>query len=96
VLTESSDPTGAIPTTTSAAFATLLIALRTDPHPTDPALQLTYDDNGTVRLQNTVTTTHPKGHAFVLGAQAGEFEHFVTGGTSALNDAPEGVTAFVG
>lgn len=77
-ITESSDPARSILTTTPAAFATLLTALKTHPHPTHPTLRITYLDDGTVRLGRKVTTTRPKWDAFVLGVRAGEFDHFVS------------------
>lgn len=82
-ITESSDPTGSILTTTPIAFAALLAALKNDPHPNHPtAVQVTYGDADTVRLHTptaphtAVTTDRTKWNAFVLGVQAGEFDHF--------------------
>ncbi|MFD8722810.1 DUF397 domain-containing protein [Streptomyces sp. NPDC059629] len=72
-LTESADPTGAVLTTTPAAFATLLTALKQQPAPEDS------ETNTPVRLRSAdtvVTTDHRKWRAFVLGVQAGEFDHF--------------------
>ncbi|MGW1912944.1 DUF397 domain-containing protein [Streptomyces sp. NPDC002076] len=75
-MTESADPTGAVLTTTPAAFATLLTALKKEPAPTSR------DDNGDAPLllrsaATVVTTTRHQWSAFVLGVQAGEFDHFV-------------------
>ncbi|MEU6376686.1 DUF397 domain-containing protein [Streptomyces sp. NPDC046909] len=81
-LTESSDPTGAILTATPATFATFLTALKRQPHSDRPAIQATLGKDDTVRIHNTtaphttVTTTRPEWDAFVLGVQAGEFDHF--------------------
>ncbi|MFF4500057.1 DUF397 domain-containing protein [Streptomyces sp. NPDC001401] len=79
-ITETSDPTRAVLTTTPDAFATLLTALKNEPHPSTPALQVTTGEQDTVRFRNgttTVTTDRLKWHAFVRGVQAGEFDHFV-------------------
>ncbi|MFK0111270.1 DUF397 domain-containing protein [Streptomyces sp. NPDC091217] len=59
--------------TTPAAFATLLTALKQRPAPEDS------ETNTPVRLRSTdtvVTTDRRKWNAFVLGLQAGEFDHF--------------------
>ncbi|WP_405871426.1 DUF397 domain-containing protein [Streptomyces sp. NBC_00005] len=84
-LTESSDPTGEILTATPAAFGTLLALLKNEPHAAPhPPIQVTFGDGDTIRIHNTtaphttVTTDRPKWDAFVLGVQAGEFDHFVT------------------
>jgi hypothetical protein len=74
-LTESADPTGAILTTTPADFGTLIAALKKEPTPT------TWSENGEAPLRlrsagTVVTTTRHKWNAFVLGVQAGEFDHF--------------------
>ncbi|MFF3913385.1 DUF397 domain-containing protein [Streptomyces sp. NPDC001852] len=74
-LTESSDPTGAILTTTPATFGALLAALKTEPAPTSRD----GNDDAPLRLRSAntvVTTTRRKWNAFVLGVQAGEFDHF--------------------
>ncbi|WP_089101691.1 DUF397 domain-containing protein [Streptomyces hyaluromycini] len=72
-LTESADPTGAILTTTRAAFATLLATLKRQPAPDgrdEPTAVY-------IRSETTVVTTdRRKWNAFVLGVQAGEFDHF--------------------
>ncbi|MER7179527.1 DUF397 domain-containing protein [Streptomyces hyaluromycini] len=74
-LTESADPTGAILTTTRAAFATLLATLKGQPAPDgrdEPTAVY-------IRSETTVVTTdRRKWNAFVLGVQAGEFDHFMT------------------
>lgn len=86
-LTESGDPTGAILTTTPAAFRTLLTTLKTDATPpttTTSHIEVTSGDtpDAPIRLRSTtapdtvVTTDHDKWHAFVLGVRAGEFDHF--------------------
>lgn len=90
-LTESSDPTGSILTATPAAFGALLTALKSN---TGPApIQVTFtprgDADAPVRVHDTaapttvVTTDRQKWEAFVLGAKAGEFDHFAKG----FNDA---------
>ncbi|MFF4571320.1 DUF397 domain-containing protein [Streptomyces sp. NPDC001410] len=82
-ITESSDPTGSILTATPAAFAALLAALKNEPHPSRPSIEVTAGDADTLHLRNTdapaavVTTDHPKWEAFALGVRAGEFDHFV-------------------
>jgi hypothetical protein len=87
-LTESSDPTGAILTATPAAFGALLAVLKTEtPHDTDAGIEIAFgegDDGDTpVFLRetsapdNVVTTNRRKWEAFVLGVQAGDFDHFV-------------------
>jgi len=82
-ITESGDPTGAILTTTPTALATLLTTLKAEPLPAArPAIRITTTEDGTVRIHTTdaphtvVTTDRPKWRAFVLGVQAGEFDHF--------------------
>ncbi|WP_327696466.1 DUF397 domain-containing protein [Streptomyces sp. NBC_00459] len=86
-LTESGDPTGAILTTTPAAFHALLATLKTDtppPKATAPAIEVTLGQTPDthVRLRSAtapdtvVTTDRGKWHAFVLGVRAGEFDHF--------------------
>ncbi|WP_329273638.1 DUF397 domain-containing protein [Streptomyces sp. NBC_01451] len=86
-LTESGDPTGAILTTTPAAFHTLLTTLKADTPPpgaTVPAIEVTLGEalDAPVRVRSTtapdtvVTTDRRKWHTFVLGVQAGEFDHF--------------------
>ncbi|MGW1809515.1 DUF397 domain-containing protein [Streptomyces sp. NPDC002078] len=75
-MTESADPSGAVLTTTPAAFGALLNALKREPVPTSRV------DNGDAPLRlrcadTVVTTTRHKWNAFVLGVQAGEFDHFV-------------------
>ena len=81
-ITESSDATGAILTATPTAFGALLAALKNEPHAPHPPIQFTFGDEDTVRICNTatpdtvVTTDRPKWTAFVLGVQAGEFDHF--------------------
>lgn len=87
-LTESADPTGAILTTTPAAFRTLLTTLKADtppPKATTPGIEVTLGKtpDAPVHLRSTatpdivVTTDHDKWKAFVLGVRAGEFDHFV-------------------
>ncbi|NEC90919.1 DUF397 domain-containing protein [Streptomyces sp. SID12501] len=86
-LTESGDPTGAILTTTPAAFHTLLTTLKADttpPRATTPAIEVTLGEtpDTPVRVRSTsapdtvVTTDRHRWHAFVLGVRAGEFDHF--------------------
>ncbi|MEV5874007.1 DUF397 domain-containing protein [Streptomyces sp. NPDC052101] len=75
-LTESSDPTGAILTTTPATFGALLTALKKEPAPTGRG----DNDDAPFRLRSkdtVVTTTLRKWNAFVLGVRAGEFDHCV-------------------
>ncbi|MFD4501978.1 DUF397 domain-containing protein [Streptomyces sp. NPDC058457] len=74
-LTESADPTGAILTTTRAAFGTLLTTLKRQPAPGG------HDEPTPVYIRSAttvVTTDRRKWRAFVLGVQAGEFDHFAT------------------
>ncbi|OIK05560.1 DUF397 domain-containing protein [Streptomyces monashensis] len=74
-LTESADPTGAVLTTTPAAFGTLIAALKKKPVPVGEGAH----DDAPFRLRSAdtvVTTTRHKWNAFVLGVQAGEFDHF--------------------
>ncbi|MFG3384168.1 DUF397 domain-containing protein [Streptomyces sp. NPDC047999] len=79
LLTESSDPDGAILHTTPEAFAALTHALRTDTP--SPHIHITRTPDGLVRLhhphtpEQTVTTTADKWHAFTLGVLDGEFDH---------------------
>ncbi|MGW2701256.1 DUF397 domain-containing protein [Streptomyces sp. NPDC001340] len=81
-LTESADPTGAILTTTPADFGAFIAVLKKETHPTAP-IEVTVGEEGAVRLHETsapdtvVTTDRRKWRAFVLGVQAGEFDHFV-------------------
>ncbi|MEU9986388.1 DUF397 domain-containing protein [Streptomyces sp. NPDC048045] len=75
-LTESADPSRTVLTTTPAAFGALLSALKEEPAPG------LHDDSGDTPLHlrsadTVVTTTRGKWNAFVLGVQAGEFDHFV-------------------
>ncbi|WP_171117961.1 MULTISPECIES: DUF397 domain-containing protein [Streptomyces] len=91
LLTESSDLTHAILKATPAAFRTLLTALKREPHTTGPShrIEITFDEgddaNTPVHLRETsapdivVTTDRRKWDAFVLGVQAGEFDHFAEG-----------------
>ncbi|MGW0736750.1 DUF397 domain-containing protein [Streptomyces sp. NPDC002851] len=74
LLTESSDPTGAVLTTDPATFATLLAHLKGTGD--SPGIDITHAPTGQVVLDGTVTTTEDKWHAFTLGARAGEFDHF--------------------
>ncbi|MGW1626684.1 DUF397 domain-containing protein [Streptomyces sp. NPDC002172] len=74
-LTESADPTGAVLTTTRAAFATLLTTLKRQPAPDGQ------DEPTPVYIRSAttvVTTDRRKWNAFVLGVQAGEFDHFMS------------------
>ncbi|MQY38262.1 hypothetical protein SRB17_62720 [Streptomyces sp. RB17] len=76
-LTESTDPTGAVLTTAPAAFDALLTGLKREPSPTGRSA----GDDTPLRLRSAdtvVTTTRHKWNAFVLGVQAGEFDHFVS------------------
>ncbi|MFI8947959.1 DUF397 domain-containing protein [Streptomyces sp. NPDC053750] len=90
-LTESSDPTGSILTTTPTAFGALLTALKANTRPTSIQVAFTQgnDPKTPVRVHATgtpgtvVTTDRQKWEAFVLGVKAGEFDHFAEG----LNDA---------
>lgn len=81
-ITESGDPTGAVLTAAPAAFAALLARLKDEPAALSPTVEVTYGENGTVRLRTAtaphtvVTTDRPKWNAFVLGVRAGEFDHF--------------------
>ncbi|MFF4574211.1 DUF397 domain-containing protein [Streptomyces sp. NPDC001410] len=75
-LTESADPNKTILTTTPAAFGALLTALKKEPAPTSRG----NSDNAPVYLRSAdtvVTTDRRKWSAFVLGVQAGEFDHFL-------------------
>ncbi|ANP49841.1 hypothetical protein J2Z21_004643 [Streptomyces griseochromogenes] len=75
-LTESTDPTGAVLTTTPAAFRSLLTALKQEPAPANRS----DEGDAPFRLRSAdimVTTTRHKWNAFVLGVRAGEFDHFV-------------------
>ncbi|MEU6381048.1 DUF397 domain-containing protein [Streptomyces sp. NPDC046909] len=77
-LTESSDPTGAILTATPATFATFLTALKTTPPLPHPTIHVAHTDEA-VRIHTpdaTVTTDRLRWQAFLLGVQAGEFDHF--------------------
>ncbi|MBG0854223.1 DUF397 domain-containing protein [Streptomyces spinoverrucosus] len=95
-LTESGDPTGAILTATPATFGTLLTTLKEEPHATDPdpgpRIDITFgedEDDAPVILRETstpdavVTTTRRNWDVFVLGVQAGEFDHFAEGSATA-------------
>ncbi|MBW8738362.1 MAG: DUF397 domain-containing protein [Streptomyces turgidiscabies] len=82
-LTESGDPTGAVLTTTPAAFRTLLTTLKTGTTTTSLIEVITGDTpDAPIHLRSTtapdtvVTTDRDKWHAFVLGVKAGEFDHF--------------------
>lgn len=68
LLTESSDPSGAIHRIRATAFARLLADIKAGagPHPTR---------EGTVHL-GPVTTTATKWSTFAQGVQDGEFDHF--------------------
>ncbi|MDI3390429.1 DUF397 domain-containing protein [Streptomyces sp. B-S-A8] len=79
LLTESSDPTGAILTTTPETFAALLSQLKGGS--ASPAIDITYGPADQIRLHapdtvTVVTTTRDKWHTFTLGVRAGEFDHF--------------------
>ena len=82
-ITESADPGGAVLTTTPDAFSALLRSLKAEPHRDHraPALTVTTADDRSVRVHApgapTVTTDRRRWDAFVLGVQAGEFDHFV-------------------
>ncbi|MCZ0988405.1 DUF397 domain-containing protein [Streptomyces diastatochromogenes] len=81
-ITESADPSGAILTATPADFGALLAVLKKQTHRAAP-IEVTVGEEGTVRLRETstpdtvVTTDRRKWKAFVLGVQAGEFDHFL-------------------
>lgn len=82
-ITESADPGGAVLTTTRDAFSALLRSLKAEPHRDHraPALTVTTADDLSVHVHApgapTVTTDRRRWDAFVLGVQAGEFDHFV-------------------
>ncbi|SOD85503.1 DUF397 domain-containing protein [Streptomyces sp. Ag109_G2-15] len=86
-LTESSDPTATILTTTPAAFGAFIAVLKREPHRTTPIeatpIEVAFGEEGVVHLRGTstpntiVTTDRRKWNAFVLGIRAGEFDHFV-------------------
>lgn len=89
-LTESSDPTRAVLTTTPTAFHTLLTTLKTGgtpPPKTTPTIEVTLGEtpdapvhlHSTTAPETVVTTDRDKWHAFVLGVRAGEFDHFTEG-----------------
>ncbi|MET9777326.1 DUF397 domain-containing protein [Streptomyces sp. NPDC006367] len=86
-LTETGDPTGSILTVTPAAFGALLTALKTGTRPVAVHVTLTpgSDADTPVLIRHTetpetvVTTDRQKWETFVLGAKAGEFDHFVEG-----------------
>ncbi|MFF7976585.1 DUF397 domain-containing protein [Streptomyces sp. NPDC007905] len=72
-LTESADPSGAILSVAPDSFRALLAALKKAPAPTGAG------DNAPLHLRSAdtvVTTDRRKWNAFVLGVQAGEFDHF--------------------
>ena len=75
-MTESADPSGAILDITPTSFQALLTTLKKEPTPTS---QGTNDDAPLyLRSAETVLTTdRRKWNAFVLGVQAGEFDHFL-------------------
>ena len=78
-LTESSDPSGSILTTTPARFRALLDAVRAGGS-SSGGIEVSHEaGGGVVRLRETgvvVTTTSEKWDAFVRGAKDGEFDHF--------------------
>ncbi|MDI3419534.1 DUF397 domain-containing protein [Streptomyces luteolus] len=77
LLTESSDPTGAILTTTPEAFAALLTHLKGVGE--SPGIGIAHGPADEIRLHTpdtVVTTTREKWHTFTLGVRAGEFDHF--------------------
>ncbi|MET7884212.1 DUF397 domain-containing protein [Streptomyces avermitilis] len=59
-----------------------------------PWIELAFGDNDLVYIretsdpENVVTTTQRKWDAFVLGVQAGEFDHFVEGVAPYEGEAP--------
>ncbi|MFG2294177.1 DUF397 domain-containing protein [Streptomyces sp. NPDC048603] len=72
-LTESSDPTGAVLTTSPNRFTTLLREIKEGMGPRP-------DETGMVRVREdgiTVTTTATQWAAFAAGVRAGQFDHFV-------------------
>ncbi|MET8113462.1 DUF397 domain-containing protein [Streptomyces prasinus] len=84
-ITESSDPSGAILTTTPDTFLTLVQALKRGRQMAEgrrPGIEVAVDADDTVRIRataapgTTVTTDRRKWDAFVLGVRAGEFDHF--------------------
>ncbi|WP_405819689.1 DUF397 domain-containing protein [Streptomyces sp. NBC_01390] len=90
-LKESGDPSGAILTTTPAAFHTLLTTLKAGTPPqntTTPQIEVTLGGSpdtpdtpvhlrSTTAPETVVTTDRENWNAFVLGVRAGEFDHFV-------------------
>ncbi|MGP9019549.1 DUF397 domain-containing protein [Streptomyces sp. BR1] len=81
LLTESSDPAEVVLTTTPAAFAELIYALKQNTAP-GPGIEVVFGPEEQVRLYETaapetvVTTTREKWDAFVLGGRAGEFDRY--------------------
>ncbi|MGW2701223.1 DUF397 domain-containing protein [Streptomyces sp. NPDC001340] len=78
-LTESADPSGAVLTTTPAAFGALIAALKRETE-TTALIEVTFGEEEAVYLRTAeavVTTDRRKWNAFVLGIQAGEFDHFL-------------------
>ncbi|GAA3378181.1 hypothetical protein GCM10020367_56660 [Streptomyces sannanensis] len=79
-LTESSDPARTVLTTTRATWASWLQALKAgDTSAAGIEVEAAPHDGIRIRSAETpshvVTTTSKKWHAFVLGAQDGEFDH---------------------
>jgi hypothetical protein len=83
-MTESSDPTGTVLTTTPADFTHLVRSLKDEPAADSPFnVAVGEGDLLYVRVRTApakvVTTTRGQWDAFVLGVQAGEFDHLTTG-----------------
>ncbi|MEU5436513.1 DUF397 domain-containing protein [Streptomyces sp. NPDC020719] len=81
LLTESSDPAEVVLTTTPAAFAELIRALKQNTAP-GSGIEAVFGPEEQVRLyeatapETVVTTTREKWGAFVLGVRAGEFDRY--------------------
>ena len=82
-ITESSDPTGTVLTTTPADFGRLIRTLKDEPI-TEPPFEVSVAEEDSEFLhiragavpKKAVTTTRARWNAFVLGVRAGEFDHF--------------------
>jgi hypothetical protein len=83
-MTESSDPTGTVLTTTPADFTHLVRSLKDEPS-TESPLDVSAGEGDVLHVRvrtspaKVVTTTRGQWDAFVLGVQAGEFDHLTAG-----------------
>lgn len=81
-ITESSDPTGTVLTTTRADFAQLIRSLKNEPV-TEPPFDVSVGDGDLLHVRaravpsKVVTTTRAQWDAFALGVRAGEFDHLL-------------------